>query len=65
MSRQEDFLKYINTGYTFKGEHFKLGCAMLDGEVVTGADVFLPLKPLTVTASSPALQVPVKPRPSR
>lgn len=46
MPRQEDFLQYIKNGYTFKGEHFKLGCAMLDGEVVTGADIFLPLKTL-------------------
>lgn len=46
MSQQETFKQYINNGYTFKGEHFKLGCAMLNGEVVTGADVFLPLKTL-------------------
>jgi hypothetical protein len=44
MANKEAFLESIKNGYTFKGEHFKLGCAMLDGEVVTGADVFLPLK---------------------
>ncbi|MGN6511793.1 MAG: helicase HerA-like domain-containing protein, partial [Chitinophaga sp.] len=44
MANQETFLEYIKKGYTFKGEHFKLGCAMLNGEVVTGADVLLPLK---------------------
>ena len=38
------FLEAIKTGYTFKGECFKIGCAMLDGAVVTGADVLIPLK---------------------
>lgn len=46
MANQEAFLEYIRNGYTFKGEHFKLGCAMLNGEVVAGADVLLPLKTL-------------------
>ncbi len=46
MANQDVFLDYIRNGYTFKGEHFKLGCAMLNGEVVPGADVFLPLKTL-------------------
>lgn len=46
MANQEAFLEYIRNGYTFKGEHFKLGCAMLNGEVVPGADVLLPLKTL-------------------
>jgi DNA helicase HerA-like ATPase len=46
MATKEAFLEYIRNGYSFKGEHVKLGCAILDGEVVTGADVFLPLKTL-------------------
>ncbi|KAA2245652.1 DUF853 family protein [Chitinophaga agrisoli] len=46
MANKEAFLESIQTGYTFKGEHFKLGCAILDGEVITGADVHLPLKTL-------------------
>lgn len=46
MANQEAFLEYIRNGYTFKGEHFKIGCAMLNGEVVAGADVLLPLKTL-------------------
>jgi len=46
MATKEAFLEYIRNGYSFKGEHVKLGCAMLNGEVVTGADVFLPLKTL-------------------
>src|SRR4051812_31934900 len=44
MATKEAFLESIKNGYTFKGEHFKLGCAMLDGEVVSGADISLPLK---------------------
>ncbi|TWW00451.1 helicase HerA-like domain-containing protein [Chitinophaga pinensis] len=46
MATKEAFLEYIRNGYSFKGEHVKLGCAMLDGEVVNGADVFIPLKTL-------------------
>lgn len=46
MANQAAFLESIKNGYTFKGEHFKLGCAILDGTVVTGADIFLPLKTL-------------------
>lgn len=46
MANQDAFLEYIKNGYSFSGEHFKLGCAMLDGEVVAGADVNLPLKTL-------------------
>ncbi|WP_258539336.1 hypothetical protein [Chitinophaga oryzae] len=42
MANKEAFLESIKNGYTFKGEHFKLGCAMLDGEVISGADVSLP-----------------------
>jgi len=44
MADKEAFLSHIQTGYTFKGERFKLGCAMLNGDVVSGADVYLPLK---------------------
>ena len=44
MANTASFLECIQRGYTFKGEHFKLGCAMLDGKVVAGADVALPLK---------------------
>src|SRR5215212_7309674 len=38
------FLEEVKAGYNFKGESVKLGTGMLDGEVVPGADVFLPLK---------------------
>ena len=44
MSSPDQFLQAIQQGYMFKGEHVKLGCAMLNGEVVNGADVLLPLK---------------------
>lgn len=43
MANQEAFLATIQQGYTFKGEHIKIGVAMLDGALVDGADVNLPL----------------------
>jgi len=46
MPTQEQFISTINTGYTFKGDKVKIGVAMLDGQVVPNADVFLPLKTL-------------------
>lgn len=39
-----DFLTHIQNGYTFKGEFAKLGVGILNGEVVAGADVNIPLK---------------------
>jgi DNA helicase HerA-like ATPase len=44
MAVNEKFVEAIKAGYTFKGENVKIGSAVLDGEVVSGADVFLPLK---------------------
>jgi len=44
MDNKAAFLQTINSGYTFKGESIKLGRGMLQGEVVEGADVYLPLK---------------------
>ncbi len=46
MSDSVKFLEVIKTGYTFKGESFKIGCGMLDGNVVAGADVLIPMKTL-------------------
>ncbi|MGH2552621.1 MAG: helicase HerA-like domain-containing protein [Chitinophagaceae bacterium] len=46
MSDKAKFLDAVKSGYTFKGESFKMGCAMLDGDVVSGADVLLPFKTL-------------------
>src|SRR6476659_10561864 len=44
MATKEEFLQAVQQGYSFKGENAKIGRAMLDGQVVEGADVFLPLK---------------------
>lgn len=44
MANKEKFLEAVKSGYTFKGESFKIGRAMLDGAVVEGADVLLPLR---------------------
>jgi uncharacterized protein len=40
------FIEAIKNGYTFKGESVKIGAAVLNGEVVPDADIFLPLKTL-------------------
>ena len=42
MANKEQFVQTISTGYTFKGDSFKIGRGMLDGEVVEGADIYLP-----------------------
>ena len=44
MSDTAKFLEAVQAGYTFKGEKVKLGRAILQGQVVPGADVYLPLK---------------------
>src|SRR5687768_12550279 len=44
MADQAKFLETVKAGYTFKGESFKIGCAMLDGEVISGADILIPFK---------------------
>ena len=44
MAEQQKFVQTVKAGYTFTGENVKIGTAMLDGEVVPGADVYLPLK---------------------
>ncbi|HEU0109249.1 MAG TPA: helicase HerA-like domain-containing protein [Flavisolibacter sp.] len=41
---KEQLLEAVKAGYSFKGESLKLGRAMFDGQVVDGADIFLPLK---------------------
>ncbi len=38
------FSESIKTGYAFKSEAYKIGCGVLDGEVVRDAAVLLPLK---------------------
>ncbi len=44
MPDKDKFIKIITDGYSFKGEAAKIGVAVLNGEVITGADVLLPLK---------------------
>jgi DNA helicase HerA-like ATPase len=44
MALQKQLLDVVKNGYAFKGENVKLGVAMLDGNLVDRADVFLPLK---------------------
>ncbi|CAN5386253.1 DUF853 family protein [soil metagenome] len=44
MADTEKFLEAVKSGYTFKGEFVKLGVGILDGAVVSGADINLPLK---------------------
>jgi uncharacterized protein len=44
MPNKDAFIQAINTGYTFKGEAVKIGAAVLDGELVPEAGIYLPLK---------------------
>lgn len=44
MADTAKFLQTVKDGYTFKGESFKIGCAELEGEVISGADILIPLK---------------------
>ena len=44
MPNTDNFLQAIKDGYTFKGESVLLGAGMLDGHVVPGTNVYLPLR---------------------
>src|SRR5688500_17771396 len=44
MDNEQAFVEAITAGYTFKGESISLGKAVLDGNVVEGATVNVPLK---------------------
>ncbi len=46
MQGADKFLDTIKNGYRFKGESFRLGSGMLEGNVVSGADVYVPFKTL-------------------
>lgn len=46
MANKDTFLQQMKSGYAFKGETIKIGAAMLDGEVIPEAEIFLPLKTL-------------------
>jgi DNA helicase HerA-like ATPase len=44
MADKNAFIEEINNSYSFKGEKVQIGAAMLDGEVIAGAPIYLPLK---------------------
>lgn len=44
MADKNAFIQDINNSYSFKGEKVQIGAAMLDGEVVKEAPIYLPLK---------------------
>jgi hypothetical protein len=44
MPGKEQFREAISKAYQFSGPHFKIGTAMLNGEILTGTDLLLPLK---------------------
>ncbi len=46
MANKDSFIDQIKSGYSFKGETLKIGAAILDGTVVSEAEIFLPLSTL-------------------
>ena len=44
MATKDGFLQKIKEGYSFKADSVQIGTGMLNGEVVAGANVLLPLK---------------------
>jgi len=44
MASKDEFLQKIKEGYSFKSDSVQIGAGMLNGEVVPGANVILPLK---------------------
>jgi hypothetical protein len=46
MADKQIFIEKIKQGYSFKGESVQIGAAVLDGEVIPEAGIFLPLKTL-------------------
>jgi DNA helicase HerA-like ATPase len=44
MASKDEFIDAIRSGYSFKGESVKIGAAVLNGEVVNEAGIYLPLK---------------------
>lgn len=44
MAKQDEFIAVIKAGYQFKSESVKIGAAILDGNVLAEAAVYLPLK---------------------
>lgn len=46
MAGQDAFIETVKNGFSFKGENFKIGTAVLSGKALTGTDIFVPLKTL-------------------
>ncbi len=46
MPDTSQLFKTVNDGYLFKGASIRLGSAMLDGAVIPGASIFIPMKTL-------------------
>src|SRR6188508_1236038 len=46
MATKDEFLQKIKDGYSFKADSVQIGTGMLNGQVVLGANVILPLKTL-------------------
>jgi DNA helicase HerA-like ATPase len=44
MATKDEFLQKIKDGYSFKADSVQIGTGMLNGEVIAGANVILPLK---------------------
>lgn len=44
MADSKKFLQVVKDGYTFKGDGFRIGTAVLNGDVVTGADINIPFR---------------------
>src|SRR6185295_10448745 len=44
MATKDEFLQKIKEGYSFKADSVQIGTGMLNGEVIPGANVVLPLK---------------------
>jgi uncharacterized protein len=44
MPNKDAFVQLVRDNYTFKGESFRIGAAVLDGEVLAGADAYIPLR---------------------
>ena len=44
MKNKEPFIEAVKEGYLFQGEAVKIGCGILEGEVLTDASILLPLR---------------------
>jgi hypothetical protein len=44
MDKREAFSSQINEGYSCTGDNIVLGCPILDGEIIAGSQVKVPLK---------------------